>query len=209
MMLRLPTLLLVPLLGFVLAVAGASPASAIRLEIQTSATDILEGETVDVDVLVFDLENGGAPAIGSFEFEVGFAGTVLGAEAGSIGFGTGLGASVCGFPPTTGCDAIVESAILANGVEFASAALDLAAVEAAQPDSFLLASFQVRGVGPGATVLNFAQLALGDTGGQPLSAAVTTATVTVTALPEAATAGLLAAGLLLGLGRMRGPRAER
>ena len=176
--------------ALLLALCVAAPASAVTITVQQSTFQLSPGQFVNIDLVASQLGSGAAPTIGSWDLDFDFDPTVLGLVPNSISFGTGLG-STCSFPPSAGCEAIVQSAVLSGTVQLGAAALDLAATELTQPGSFVLASFQLVALGAGSTGLDFGVLALGDATAAPLSATANPGFIDV--VPEPGSSWLLLA----------------
>jgi hypothetical protein len=168
----------------------AGTAQAIVIQFVPAAQTVSLGATVEVDVVISDLAGGAAPSLGAFDLDVTFDPGILAPTA--VTFGPFLGdpslmEAVTGFTFFLGLWDLFETSFL-SGLE----------LDALQPDPFLLATLSFEAVGLGTSSLLFSEVILGDAFGDPLTAASSTGSVTVTggSVPAPGTAWLLAPGLL-------------
>ena len=169
----------------------AGPALAVTIEFVPAAQSVSLGGAVAVDLLISELGGGVAPSLGTFDLDVSFDPTVL--TATDVAFGPFLG------------DPLLVEAL--TGFSFALGVFDFfelsfllpSELDALQPDSFVLATLFFDAVGPGTSSLVISDAILGDAFGDPLSANLSTGSVTVTQATIAAPGAiwLLAPALFL------------
>lgn len=191
------------LTALTLALSLGVPAGAASLTILPSSTLVTPGGAFAVDLVVSGLGDAAAPSVGAFDIDIGFdptdltlIGVTLGTALGDVGLGEALDASFGHYLP--GVINIAEVSFLAP-----------ATLDAAQPDSFVLATlaFAATGMAAGDTTTLgiLTVLSLGDALGDPLTADALTG-ATVTAIPVPAAVWLFAGALAALAGRGRGLR---
>jgi hypothetical protein len=178
------------LFGAALVAGAPRAAEAVTITLVSfGASNVSVGSTVSVQISISGLGSGAAPALGAWDIDVAFDPTVISLSGvtfrspSELGPGSLQDSGLIPIGPT-------ESRVDAAEISFE----DAAALEAAQPDAFLLATIQFTGLTTGMATFSFAQLLLSDAQGAPLPAD------SVVEAPEPtgfALAGLGAAALLL------------
>jgi hypothetical protein len=179
------------LFGAALVAGAPRAAEAVTITLVSfGASNVSVGSTVSVQISISGLGSGAAPALGAWDIDVAFDPTVI-SLSGVVTFRS---------PSELGPGSLQDSGLIPIGptesrVDAAEISFeDAAALEAAQPDAFLLATIQFTGLTTGTAMFSFAQLLLSDAQGAPLPAD------SVVEAPEPtgfALAGLGVAALLL------------
>lgn len=190
------------LLGVTIA-TWALPAGALSISVVPSASSIAVGNTVTVQLHVGGLGAGTAPSLGVVDLDITVDPAILSFASGQFGDPT-LGDQL----DLSGFGASSSATANASGVNLFELSLDSAAtLDAAQAPSFIVASVSFMALGAGTSTIGLTVNSVGDSVGNPLSASISTASVT--ALPEPGEAGLMAVGMLLiELKRRRRRRAD-
>jgi hypothetical protein len=174
-----------------LLVLAAAPSQAITISLDPSAQNVAAGSIVDVALVVSDLGDGVAPSLSTFDVDIAFDGGVLSFLDATFGdpvlgdqldlFGLG---SIFGTTPGAGTVNLFELS------------LDLPSdLDDLQAPGFILAILTLSALGAGDSPLDLTVNVLGDANGEPLEAAVSGGSVTVTeAAPEPASLALLVSG---------------
>jgi hypothetical protein len=181
------------------AVLGNQRAGAVSLALSPASQSVATSGVLDVDVVITELGAGAAPTLAAFDLDITFDPSLL--SFGSVDFGFDLG--------IPGLEALTSAGLLAGPVRVDLAEASLlsnAALDLAQPASFVLATLHFVALAPGVSPLAITQAVLADTAGGPgnnsIAASLSGASVTV--VPEPSTALLLALGVAL-----LGHRVER
>jgi len=164
------------------------------ISIVPSSTTIRIGELANFDVVISGLGNGQAPSLSTFDLDVMFDPSILGFS------GFIFGDAVLGDQlDLLGLGAISSSGVPVLGqVNLFELSLDPAAILGAmQAPAFSLGTLTFAGLSAGDTPLTISINALGDAIGDPLSATLQNAAVTVSVIDEPGTASLLWAALAL------------
>jgi len=171
-------------------------AHAISLGFSPSDQVAPVGSSVNVDLVISDLTNGGAPSLGVFDLDVLYDSAILNLTNVAFGdpnplVGDQLDLFGLGFNPT-GVGAV------AGGTNLFEISLDtIGDLNDFQLDSFTLARLTFDVLAIGTSPLDLANVILGAANGDPLSATVTPGSVT--GIPEPGTITLfLMGGLALG-----------
>ncbi len=175
-------------------------AQAISLNLVPSPQNTFLGNTIDAAVIISELGNGVAPSLSTYDLDISFDDTIL--DFSSVTFGDpvlgdqlnlmGLGSEIEIKEPSPGVVNIFELSF-----DFPEDLNDL------QADRFTLATLTFDTVAVGASPLNLSIIDLGDALGDPLTANVSSSSVTVSnqqvTVPEPSFT-LLGFGLMIGLG---------
>jgi hypothetical protein len=185
-------------LGVALLAAGAigAPAMATTVSFAPSASKVSVGSSVAVDVRVSDLSAG--DDLGAFDFNVLFNSNLFSLSGYSLGGALGDVASFEALDVGLGHGA--------SGV-FNLAEISLLSDLGFQQDSFTLATLHFTALAIGNGALSLDGMLLGDAYGNALNADVAGASISVSAVPEAAPQLMLLSGLLL-LGLARRQRKQ-
>lgn len=168
---------------------ATSRADAITVSLDPAAQTVQLGATMTLDLVVSGLGAGTTPSIGTFDVDVSFDSSLLSFVSAS--FGTGLDVFGFGANPRS----VTPGAGSLNLFELS---LDLPAdLDALQPDSFTLASLSFQALALGTSPSSITINALGDSLGDPLTATVSGANITVAQVPEPSLAYLLGTGLAI------------
>jgi hypothetical protein len=175
------------------ALGIASRAAAISISQQPSTQNIGVGGNAAVNIMVSGLGNLASPSVGAFDFHLSYDQTIV--SASSVTFGTFL--DLGAFGSIRSSDLSIPGSIQLDEVSLESAG----ALNAAQPDSFTLATLSFVGIAPGISPISFTSATLFDETGVGLAnVAVAGGSITVTgttAVPDSASTGqLLVLGLL-------------
>lgn len=181
------------LLAAALGLLAAFPAQAITLSVQPANTAAQVGDSFSVDLLISGLDAGVAPSLASFDLDLGFDAALLAFQSAS--FGTGL--------DVLGLGSVSGTTLSAGALNLFEISLDSATdLNDLQGDSFVLASVTFQALAAGLSNLSLNVNALADADANALVASVQDGAVTLAAVPEPATLGLLLPGLwLLSRGR--------
>jgi hypothetical protein len=166
-------------------IAFAGHASAIVLVLTPSVTDVSVGGAVNVDVTISGLNSGAPPSVGAFDLDVSYDPAVLNPTG--VTFGPFLGNPAL-------FEALTDFNFLTPGiVDFAEVSLLSAAqLDAMHPSSFRLATLSFLGIANGTSAFALVNdVRVDDAFGVKL------------AVPEPATALLMALGLLGLVARLR------
>jgi len=180
-----------------LLVLIAAPASAATIVFDPASETIDLGTSVTVDLVISDL--GEDVALGAFDLEVTFDPAIL--ELTAVTFGDQLGfpsgfVSISGFSSSpTGTISLFEISL--ESID------DL---NTNQADSFVLATLTFSATGAGVSSLDILNPILGDAEAYPLTAEITSGSITVTAVPVPAVLVLFGSGLI---GLFCGRKKER
>lgn len=167
--------------------------------------DLSLGSSVQVALTVSGLGAGTAPSVGVFDFDVTYDASIL--QFNSVSFGdpsVGDQLDLTGFGTITTVDSSVAGVV--NHFELSlDSPGDLDSLQAA---SFTLSVFSFTALAPGVSPLHLVINSLGDALGDPLTASITSGSVTV--VPEPAIGGLaLALGAVAWLGIKRAVCRQR
>ena len=170
-----------------LALAGSTEARALTISVLASPSSATVGEQVEVTVEVSGLGDGEAPSLGAFDLDLTFAPALLAADEDTISAGSFLG--------VLGTEALAWGSV--NGGVGNVQVISLLSpddLDALQGASFVLGTVSFDALALGSGSFEITRAALSNAFGLPLTVdAFVDATVTI--VPEASTALLLAAGL--------------
>ena len=165
-------------------------ALAITIDIVPQAPQVTVGDSVSVDINISGLGDAMSPAVSTFDIDLFFNNSVLALS--SVFFGSQL--DILGLGSVAAVDASV-----AGKVNMFEVSLDSATdLETLQLSDFTLVTLTFNTLVQGVSLLSLDVNALGDVNGEPLSATVAGASVTVnptTVVPEPAAWMLLLLGL--------------
>jgi hypothetical protein len=160
-------------------------ALATTLSFTPSSSSINLGSSVGIDIVITGLENDNLAA---FDLNVNYDSSIL-------SFGTYTLTNALG-------DLTIGDAVDWSGGNVASGLINLAVLSflldlSSQPDSFTLATLSFSGLSQGVSPLSFSDVILGDNLGDPFTADLQSASITVSApVPEPSTLLLLGSGLI-------------
>jgi hypothetical protein len=164
------------------------------LSVKAPAGPVVVGSEVSVDVTASGMVDGGAPSMGVFDFDLAFDSLLL--EVVSVQFGGGL--------DVLGLGAIDSVLIGAGTVNLLQLSLDTVEdLHALQPDEFSLATITFAALAEGASALELSVNAIGDAFGVAIPVSIANGEVVVVAVPEPASALLMAGGLALMVASLR------
>jgi len=179
----------------IVALGAISQAQAVvSLSLEPVLQSIGVGGPASVNLVISGLGNLASPSLGGFDIDLSYDPGVV--FASSLTFGTLLDLGSSG--SFRGSDISTPGLVHLDEVSFESAD-DL---NAAQPDSFTLATLDFTGVGPGLSPLIFGNVSLSDESGTTiLGFAINTAAIEVTGqtIPDSAATGWLLGGACAGL----------
>jgi hypothetical protein len=183
-------------IGIALLLFAAVSAHAVTLSFNPSTQQVAVGSTAGVELAISGLVDNAAPSLGVFDLDVSFNPATLAFN--TVAFGNQL--DLFGLGSIQSTDATVPGEL--NLFELSLDASD--DLNALQAGSFPLATLAFTGLIQGTTDLGIAINALGDALGNPISADVSSGSITVgrgITVPEPSSLLLLAAGLLAFLSR--------
>ena len=154
------------------------------------------GDSLSVDIVVSGLGAGGAPSVGTFDFDITYDDSILAATG--VDFGLLLGDSGF-FEAIDGFDLSTSGLVDLFEVSF----LFDFELDPLQPDSFTLATLNFDAIGLGTSALDFTQVILDDSFAQSLNPAVTGASAIVSSsvsVPLPPTLWLFGSSLLAFIG---------
>lgn len=190
------TRLLTPALCALIAVLSGSMAGAASISVLPSASSVVEGSSIAVDLTIEGLGAGAAPSVGVFDIEVSFDPTIVG--LGSVTYGDQL--DLAGFGSIQATTEIAPGR--SNLFELS---LDPAALlDSSQAGSFVLATIVFDALTLGTTEIDLDVNVLGDSRGAPIAYTTTSGTLTVEAIPEPGAALLFGLGSALFAVRLKG-----
>ena len=171
------------------AIAAAGPARAVSLSLLPASPSVYAGTPLAIDIVIGDLGAGVAPTLSAFDLDVSFDASVLSFDWVEFGFDLGI--------PVT--EALISSGLLAGPTRVDLAETSLlsnATLDANQPVTFVLATLLFLALAPGTSPLAITQAVLANTaGGGSIAATLSGASVTVLAVPEPISIGLVGLGL--------------
>jgi hypothetical protein len=179
----------------VIGLLRATPALAISLDFVPAAQTVLPGQLVTVDIVISGLGAGGTPSVGAFDLDVSFDATILSPL--DVTFGPFLG-------DPSFFEALTSFTFSPGVVDFAEVSLlSVAALDARQSASFILATLSFDTLAMGMSPLTFSQIIVDDAFGQKLD--IDEGSGKVNVVPEPGTLALLSTGVLdlLGYGWRR------
>ncbi len=169
--------------------ASVRQSSALTVSLQPGSTAVEIGNTVLVDLVIDGLGNLTSPSLGAFDLDVTYDPSVLSAASVTFGVQLDLGA----FGSLQSFDLSLPGQIHLDELSLETAS-DL---DAAQPDSFVLATLEFVAVGPGLSAIEFDPLfaTLSDAGanvltGYSLGASAITVNRNPTAVSDRAGTGM-------------------
>jgi len=165
-------------------------AGATSLQLLPATSVVGVGDSVAIQIAISGLgAQGSAPSVGAFEVAVGYDPSLLGFEGAS--FGSLLG------DPSNLAETITDVNATASLADLAEVSLlSPAALDALQPDGFVLATLTFQSLALGASSLDLANVVVSDAFGKPLAIASLSG-AEVSAVPEPAAFLGLAVGLLV------------
>jgi hypothetical protein len=191
--LRLRHFLGLAAVGATILFAPARAATSITLD--PVSQNIAVGGTALVNLNVSGLGAAGVtPSLGGWLAHIAFNNSII--SINSVTFGTNLDLGIFGV--IQGVDATTAGLLQIDEVSFE----DIAALNAAQPSAFTLATLKFTGLTAGTSTLTFSRLELSDELGFPMATSMSTASITVgggTGVPDAGAttlAGVLCVALL-------------
>jgi hypothetical protein len=175
--------------AFGLLLALPRPAAAISMQLLPASTAVSVGDSFSIDVAISGLGPlGTAPSVGAFEVAVGFDSTRIAFEGAT--FGALLGDATLG-------EAITDVSAMSGLTDIAEVSLlSPPALDALQPDGFVLATLTFQSLASAASSLDFAKVTLSDGFGRALAVTSLSGAV-VGPVPEPAGFLALAIGLLV------------
>lgn len=194
-------------LALVLGMLVFSPGHSYALSIGFAPSDqtVAPGSSVGVDLIISGVEDlFGTPSIGTFDLFISYDPSILGfvdLELGAL-LGEPIGLYLDPDPDLEAYDIFSGPGMTGELFIAELSLLDTGALEALQPDSFVLASLTFEALSEGTSLLDIDEmfLLLGDGDGFPLFPEVIDGSVTVASgtapIPEPATILLLGSGLL-------------
>jgi hypothetical protein len=148
-----PGLCLIVLIGLLYL----GPASAVSISFSPSNSSVLEGDSLDVDIVISDLyaTGGSREIVSAFDLDVTYDSSVLNATG--VSFGTLLGANTSTDFFDFFADAFIASQLTPGRVDFAESSwlsnADLLSLQT--DDNFTLATLTFEAVGVGVSLLEF------------------------------------------------------
>lgn len=167
-------------------------AMAVAITITPATQTITLGDTAAVDIGISGLGNHAAPSLGVFDLDILFDPAIL--SFNSVVFGD----PVLGDQLVLGFGSITEVKTAVGSINLFELSLESAAdLDSLQPGEFILARILFNSLSAGDSALQVAVNDLGDANGAALTASVSDANITVSAVPEPDALFLLTAGLLV------------
>jgi hypothetical protein len=152
------------LLALVLSGLPASTQAAVVISFSPSAQAVDVGDIATVDLVVSGLGNGAAPSLGAWAVTFDYDPSIVSISMGGITFG-----SLLDLPPF-GSDTSLSTAGGGNVSLFEVSFADALDLDAAQPDSFTLATLNFSALAPGSSPLSVTFVDLSDEVGRHLDA---------------------------------------
>lgn len=167
-------------------------AMAVAITITPATQTITLGDTAAVDIGISGLGDHAAPSLGVFDLDILFDPAIL--SFNSVVFGD----PVLGDQLVLGFGSITELKTAVGSINLFELSLESAAdLDSLQPGEFILARILFNSLSAGDSALQVAVNDLGDASGAALTASVSDANITVSAVPEPDALFLLTAGLLV------------
>ena len=187
-----------------MALVLSNPASAISLSFDAQDSEIQVGDSVSIDIVVWDLGN---YVIEAFDFFVNFDDSILDFASYSLGGGLGdLSLFDSQGDPLEAGDWSTSPAYTPGSGQIHLSEfswLDAGALTLLQGDSFTLATISLIGSGVGQSSLSFSSEIAGQFCGEDIPVSTGQGSVDVSAVPEPSTYMLLGFGLLAMAGLKR------
>ncbi len=182
------------ILGLFSAAVYATP----MLGLTPASQTVPNGSSVTADLIVSGLGDFSAPSLSTFDVQIGYDPTILAATGGTIGDPVnGDQLDLSGF----GTINAIDTSILGTTEPYEISFDFPSELDTLQLGSFTLASLTFNALTPGTSPLTIASMVLGDSNGDPLSAEIQNASVTIsspsTSVPEPPTVPLIGLGLLV------------
>jgi len=189
------------------AVLWMSPAKAATISVSPASQSIVNGDSVDVSIVISGLGDGAADSLGAFDLNLTFDNSILSYTAAAFGD------PVLGDQLSLGGSGTYTAATPGAGlVNLVQLSFDpVALLNSDQAGSFVLAVLSFDAVGLGDSVLDFSGIILSDASGAALSSTASSASISVIPVPAAMWLFLSALGVLrtLRIGRSDTGRVER
>jgi hypothetical protein len=191
-------LLLNVLTGITALGITSSALADVSVSLEPSHQTINEGSLASMDLVISGLGDHSSPSLGAFDFNLSYNPAILSGL--SVLFGTHLDLGILGSAQFA--DLSTPGVIQLDEVSFESAA----ALNAAQPSSFTLATLSFKGIGPGVGMINFTAGSLSDENGATLPFTTVAGQINVNGpalIPEASFTAALLLATLFGLESLR------
>jgi len=169
-----------------LSFVGAPAAQAFTLSIVPQTSTVTLGQSISFDVVASVLADNAAPSLATYDIDFKFNGSMLALTGTTFGTGLSLNGEASFHEPTPSPGSVNLFELSFN------TSADLNSLQA---DTFTLFTLTFDTIGAGTSALELFANVLGDADGGALSADVTNASVSVSAVPLPGAAFLLLSGL--------------